>query len=285
MFVIPGNHDYSAYMGAEEFSALYGAYGWGRAFSRDTSSASYAAFTESGTCLMMLDTNQFNEQHSVRADGGIGQTTLEWLREVLQALPDGTPVLACGHHPILPAERNARTPGASALSRVLREFGVGLYLCGHDHGFATVEQDGLRQITVGQPQGYPGWAGIINREHESFHWHTEQIYDPLSPVYKALREDAAALGRRMAQGTLESTPYADDQGAIEWFVTVFMQFSDGNITPESSTALLADENCEKWRKAETRTVVRDWILSLLENNPESVRQITVPQSCKHPAAP
>ncbi len=283
VFVIPGNHDYSVRTGTEEFRSLYAAYGWDRAFSRDETSASYAVMTEKGTCLLLLDTNRFDDRHAVLPDGGIGPETLDWLREVLQSLPDGTPVLACGHHPILPDGRNARTPGASALGRVLREYRAALYLCGHDHGFATLEQDALRQITVGQPQAYPGWAGVADRTEAGFHWHTEPIYDPRSPIYITLRESARDLGRRMAAGTLAGTPFGEDEGAIEWFAAAFMQFAGGEMTPESSAALLQDENSQKWREAETPTVVRDWMLNLLENCPENVQDITVPQSLKHPA--
>ena len=48
---------------------------------------------------------------------------------------------------------------------------------------------------------------------------------------------------------------------------------------------LADENCRKWRRVETRTVVKDWIFSLLENPPEDVRKIDVPASRVHPVHP
>ena len=141
-----------------------------------------------------------------KADGGIGGSTLVWLQETLASLPDGTPVLACGHHPILPPGRNERTPGANALCQVLRAYGAGLYLCGHDHGFATAEREGLRQITVGQPQAYPGWAGIVEKTDGGFRWHTEVIYDPHSPSYIALRESAYALGGTMARAPCQPRP-------------------------------------------------------------------------------
>lgn len=284
VFVIPGNHDYGAHTGPEEFRALYGAYGWDRAFSRDTATASYAAMTENGTCLLLLDTNRIAESRMVQPDGGITADMLRWVREVLDALPDGTPVIACGHHPILPPDRNGRTPGADALSRTLRACGVGLYLCGHDHGFAATERDALRQITVGQPQAYPGWAGIVEKKDDGFLWHTEQIYDPESAFFKALLTDTRALARSMGQGTLSTTPYAGDEGAIEWFAEAFMAFVSGEMTPETCAAMLADDNCRKWREVETRTVVKRWILGLLENCPEDVRQISIPGSRKHPAA-
>ena len=164
--------------------------------------------------------------------------------------------------------------------QVLRAYGVNLYLCGHDHGFATVERDGLRQITVGQPQAYPGWAGVIEREGGRFAWHTEGIYGAMSDTFLALRAGAEALGRGMARGTLSTTAYAGDEGAVAWFTEAFLLFAGGEMTPEDCARLLSDENCLKWRQAETRTVVKEWILNLLENCPEDMRKITIPLSQK-----
>jgi 3',5'-cyclic AMP phosphodiesterase CpdA len=283
VYILPGNHDYSALrMGPKEFRAQYGAYGWNQAFSQDKETASCAVMTRGGTCLLLLDTNMRDGALGFKADGGIGGSTLVWLQETLEALPDGTPVLACGHHPILPPDRNERTPGANALSQVLRAYGAGLYLCGHDHGFATAEEKGLRQITVGRPQAYPGWVGIVEKEETGFRWHTEGIYDAQSPFYIALREGAYALADTMARGTLSTTPYADDEAAIAWFVSAYMLLAGGEMTPEKNAALLADDNCQKWREAETRTLAKEWMLNLLENCPEDVRRIDIPAGGKHP---
>ena len=285
VYILPGNHDYGAYCGPDGFAAAYGAYGRAGAFSRDSAAAGCAVMTRKGTCLLLLDTNQPDTDRTFLPDGGIGERTLDWVRRVLEDLPDGTPVIACGHHPILPKERDARTPGAEALSRVLRAYGVGVYLCGHDHGFATVEQNGLRQMTLGQPQAYPGWCGILERDENGLRWHTEQIYVDSSPAFRQIRETAYTLGRDMARGTLESTPYAGDEDAVEWFAEVFMLASGGRMTPEDRARLLADKSCRTWRRLETRTVVKDWILNLLENPPEDVKQVSLPPSRKRPAIP
>ena len=52
------------------------------------------------------------------------------------------------------------------------------------------------------------------------------------------------------------------------------------MTKESCAALLSDENCQKWREVETRTVVKEWIIGLLENCPENIQEIAVPRSQK-----
>ena len=53
------------------------------------------------------------------------------------------------------------------------------------------------------------------------------------------------------------------------------------MTKDESQRLLDDGNCEKWRSSETRTVVKSWIMGLLEDVPDDVRQVYVPSSVKH----
>ena len=275
VLMIPGNHDYTSGFGRQEFAREYAAFGWERSFSRDGATASCAVMSAGGTCFLLLDTNQLGPTSRVLPDGGITQETLAWLDGVLSSLPEGTPVVACGHHPILPAERSRRTPGADGLADTLRAHGVRLYLCGHDHGFATVEENGLRQITVGQPHAYPGWAGTLEISPEGFRWQTEALYDTASDYFAGMERSARDLGIRMARGTLQGTSCEGDEAAVGWFASAFTRYVSGELTPDVCAGLLADESCAKWRGIETKTVVRDWIISLLEHCPEDVRQISL----------
>lgn len=276
VFAIPGNHDYNAHFTKDTFREMYGAYGSQQAFSRDKASASCAVMTQAGTCILLLDTNRLDVQDQVLPDGGIHEETLAWIRQVLQELPENVPVIACGHHPILPSERDARTPGARKLSELLSAYGVTLYLCGHDHGFATVVFSGLRQITVGQPQAFPGFAGRIRRDDSGFHWTEEALYDLSSDTFRKMQSDTEALSISMAEGTLAPTQYAGDEGAINWFSRAFMLHVSGQLTPEYAKALLKDDNCRKWREVEVRTVVKKWILSPLEDCPEDMHVLEIP---------
>ena len=88
VFIIPGNHDYTAHFSPDEFCVQYRAYGWGQAFSRDTATASYAIMTKKGTCLLMLNTNHVDYKHAALPYGGIWETTLNWIQDLLTALPD-----------------------------------------------------------------------------------------------------------------------------------------------------------------------------------------------------
>lgn len=266
-YVLPGNHDVT--LEIADFIDLYGDYGWNQAFSRDEATASCAVFTRGGTCLLLMDTNAMPGY--VAPLGGIAQSTCDWVASTLAGLPEGTPVVACGHHPILPAEREQRTPGANALADALR--GVRLYLCGHDHGFAAVHADGLQQITVGRPQDYPGWAGLLEVGEEGLHWQVLPLYDAETRL--AMRDNAAALAEGMARGTLLGTPHENDAEAVRWFREAFEGVMTSGLTPEVCARLLRDPAAQKWREIETKTVVKKWIFGMLESGQQDVRKIDI----------
>jgi len=265
-FVIPGNHDLTERQ-PSDFTDMYADYGWDAAFSRDDGTASCAVMTPGGTCLMLLDTNAYDAPGHVKPLGGVSDATAAWVADTLDALPEGTPVIACGHHPLLPDRLSG------ALADALRQGGVKLYLCGHDHGFAAVNVNGLQQITVGQPQAYPGWAGRLDVSPEGFHWRTVPLYREDDPIWLAMAQSARALGENMARGVLAGTVWEDDGEAVRWFCEAF----DGVLTSALDAAtcerLLSAPGARKWREIETKTVVKKWIFSILESCPQDVRDI------------
>ena len=95
------------------------------------------------------------------------------------------------------------------------------------------------------------------------------------PAALRMKAEQQALARRMAEGSLSGTAYEGDPGAAEWFVRVFNASLSGTL-PDTRRALLEDENCEKWRRAEVRSAAKGWILSLLEQPQEDVRRVFVP---------
>ena len=266
-YVIPGNHDVT--LDISDFIGLYADCGWSQAFSRDEASASCAVMTGGGTCLLLLDTNDM--QGCVAPLGGISEGTCTWVKDTLSRLAEGTPVVACGHHPILPAERWERTPGAAGLVDALS--GVRLYLCGHDHGFAAVKVDGLQQITVGQPHAYPGWAGLLEVTEDALRWQVLPLYS--DQVRREMRADAIALAEGMARGTLRDTPYADDEDAIQWFVDAFEAVMTSQLREDTCAAMLSAPAARKWRRVKTRTVVKRWIMGILEDCPQDVRRVDI----------
>lgn len=275
VFAIPGNHDLTPSIHPADFVALYGDYGWDRAFSRDDALADCAVMTEGGTCLLLLDTNAYTDHNTVAPLGGIADGTLRWLEGVLDSLPPGTPVIACGHHPILPAESRSDTTNAGRLADVLRLGGVRVYLCGHDHGFAAVNVDGLQQITVGQPHAAPGWAGTLTVSSGSMDWQVVPLYSADDPLWQAMEAASDELGESLGRSFLKDSPYAEDADAIQWFAECFHGIVHSSLTEETCARLLADPAAQKWREVENRTVVKRWMFGVLENCPQDVLQIGI----------
>ena len=265
-FVIPGNHDLTERQ-TSDFTRMYADYGWEAAFSRDDGSASCAVMTPDGVCLLLLDTNAFDAPGHVKPLGGVSDATVAWVADTLNALPEGVPVIACGHHPLLPDRLSG------ALADALRQGGVKLYLCGHDHGFAAVNVNGLQQITVGQPHAYPGWAGLLDVSPEGCHWRTVPLYREDDPVWLAMAQSARELAENMARGVLEGTVWENDAEAVRWFCEAFDGVSTSALDAGACERLLSEPGAQKWREIETKTVVKQWIFSLLESHPQDVREI------------
>ena len=100
------------------------------------------------------------------------------------------------------------------------------------------------------------------------------LLDPDGAAYQALYDGTRELGFSMGAGSLKGTAYEGDEAAAAWFAEAFIAQADGTL-PEKRAALLADENCEKWRRADVRSVTKAWILDLLEQDTDDVREVWI----------
>ena len=276
VYVVPGNHDLSGSTAPEVFRKRYHAFGYDEAFLQDETSLSYAVMA-GDACLLVIDTNDDTGSRSLTPRGGIRPGVMDFAARVVSALPEGTPVIACGHHPLFPyvSDYGDVTENAEAFAGELARLGVRIWLCGHRHGHAAQSAEGIRQIIVGMPGGYPAWTGSIAAEADgSLHYTAVPLLDPESDLYRELRDGTLALGLQMGTGSLTGTAYEGDEAAAAWFAEAFVAQADGTLA-EKREALLADENCEKWRRADVRSVTRQWMLELLEQSTEDVRDILI----------
>ena len=278
VYVLPGNHDYSREMDTEGFLRMFAPWSTDVAFSRDLSSASYAARTGEGTILLMLDTNAY--QYETVTRGRISEDLLEWLRELLPKLK-GQKVVCCGHHPLLGASGGTdRTQNADALADLLREAGISLYLCGHRHNNYAVEEEGLLQICVGTPGGYPAWMGEVDTGEETYR--VRPLYAEGSREAEQMLGDTKEMAWRMGRSALEGTSGEGDEAAIAWFAEAFMTYLEG-AAGEKGEQLLRHPAAQVWREARVRSVVRDWILGVLSQPGPDVRRVQL-QLCATGAA-
>ncbi len=278
ILVIPGNHDLCGETSPEIFRARYHAFGWDQAFAADDESLSYAVLLD-GVCYLMLDTNLYDPAQRMTLRGAISPSVLRFTGDVLTGLPESTPVIACGHHPLLPLEGETDlTENTSALVSLLERHGVTLWVSGHRHSNYTLASSVLRQVGVGTPGGYPAWAGLLEKS-DTWHYRVRSLIEKEPALLEQRRNEALALGRTMAEGSLKGTVSEGDEEAVSWFAEAFLSELEGTLS-ERRGEFLSRSGCEAWRRAEVRAVTRKWILGLLEHESEDVRDLTVPMRAR-----
>ena len=150
VYVLPGNHDIGE-VGTDRFAQLYADFGYNEASSRDPHSLSYSVLLEDHL-LLMLDTGGYTGRQQAAL---LSDSTLAWMQGQLKwAKGMGWPVIAAGHYPLCTAHTTAFTGKEKAI-RLLKAYGVPLYLCGHLHKRCVSTQDGLTELVVDQTIAYP----------------------------------------------------------------------------------------------------------------------------------
>ena len=277
IYVLPGNHDLCGNTTPEVFARRYGHFGYGQAFSIAPDSASYAVMTKGGTCLLMLDVNRYDASRRMADHGEISEQLLAWVGKVLSELDAHTQVVACGHYPLLPTEgATDGTIGAAEMVKLLEAMKVSVWMCGHRHNHETRALNGLRQVTVGTPWSYPVWIGILEQTQAAWCYSVEPLFSESGERWASMKNSAYELGLAMAGGSLKDTPYEGDEEAIRWFATAFLAQLDNTLWAKQEE-LRKDPNCEKWRKADVRSVTKAWILGLLDSELGDVRHVEIPK--------
>lgn len=147
VFVLPGNHDLNSSSAARfegdgytrvdgvtagEFAALYHAFGFDGALSRDADSLSYVAALSDDLRLLMLDVN------TSAAPNAVLKGTLSWARrQLMQAQADGCRVVAVSHQNLIDhsglLSSGFTIRNADALRRLYAVSPVLCNLSGHIH--------------------------------------------------------------------------------------------------------------------------------------------------------
>ena len=268
VYTLPGNHDLSGRIGQADFASLYAPFGYARAAFCDETSLSYALRTSGNTWLIMLDLNSCNERGQADAFGCVSEELLSWLDHVLTEIGGGRNAVVCAHYPVQPLLTETVADGEKLFALLERE-NVRLYVCGHRHLHETYLGGGIRQITVGMPQSDPCCLGRLRMNENGWSYTLQPLFDEEDALYLARREETRQMGLRMALGSLQGTAFEGDQEIAEWFAEAFCLYTEGRLS-EHRERLLADERCEKWRRAGIRQVTGPWIISMLENMRESV---------------
>ena len=189
VLTLPGNHDINTFaltfpdgeaveapsVSPEEFCALYAAYGYDGALSRDGASLSYVYDSGRGVRFFMLDTNfRYGSIY-----GSVPEGTMKWLsRELKACLSAGDQAVVAGHHNLLdhnPLFAFGYTiDNGEALRELLLEHGVTLFLSGHLHPQSIAAEGGMTDIATESFAVYPHRYGLLEIEGAAWRYSARQ---------------------------------------------------------------------------------------------------------------
>ena len=221
VLVIPGNHDLDntmaaafhgdAYTPAEGidaagFAAIYAAFGYDEALSRDAASLSYTYALAPGLLVLMLDVN------TREAPGALTDATFRWVRRQLEtARRAGARVLAVSHQDLL-AHNSLFSygyviDGGERLLALYEEAGVLCSVSGHMHVQHIAESPaGLTEIALSSLVTAPCRYGIVDVGADGAAFRTNEVVfahaAEAQQFFRDVSYAAAAAELTDADGTL-----------------------------------------------------------------------------------
>lgn len=194
VYVIPGNHDVlnpwargfkgdkqyvTSMVDTKDFSQIYNEFGYKEAISRDKSTLSYLAMPSEDVWLLMLDTNQYN--NNIRngypeADGQITEETFDWIKKCSAlAKEKGATIITVMHHSLL--NHSDVIQGGYTINDnkdvidIFQSSNLDLVLSGHIHiqdiSSFKEDRDPMFDIATGSLAVYPHQYGILKYKHSS----------------------------------------------------------------------------------------------------------------------
>jgi 3',5'-cyclic AMP phosphodiesterase CpdA len=156
VYVIPGNHDIlnpyarafkgdkqyvTDYINYKDFSKIYADFGYEEAISKDDDSLSYLAAPSEDLWFLMLDTNKYKDNITLRSpqlEGELSQDTLSWIIKCSTlAEENGASIVTVMHHNILDHSEVIREgftlDNNEEALKVFKDNNLNLVLSGHIH--------------------------------------------------------------------------------------------------------------------------------------------------------
>lgn len=231
IYVIPGNHDLN--MGsaarfdgdgytlvpsvtADEFRAIYGAFGYDSTLSQDANSLSYSAQLASGLRALFIDVNGVPKRNTVP------QETLRWIdAQLLDAAENGERVIAVSHQNLLRHNsliyQGFTIDNASELLPRCEAADIPLHLSGHIHmQHIARSEKGLSEVATSSLAVSPNQYGMLFIHSDRIEYRTEPVDVSAWAAKNGLTDpellDFAAYSAAFFRDTSHrQTPAADSQ--------------------------------------------------------------------------
>lgn len=227
VLVLPGNHDlyrscYSFFgdegeqvesVSAEEFAAIYGAFGFDEALSRDDDSLSYLARINDMTRVLMLDADTPHDFCS------LSDKTLSWIeRRLSEAAVEGKRMLVACHQNLYKHSMFGAgyVLGCSdELHALLEKYGAELMLSGHMHIQHIQTEGGVTEIATSPLTMGVCRYGLLSSENGALRYETRPVNVAAWASARGMDDERLATFAAYAMGRLESRTRTQAEEQLE----------------------------------------------------------------------
>lgn len=227
VLVLPGNHDlyrscYSFFgdegeqvesVSAEEFAAIYGAFGFDEALSRDGDSISYLARINDTTRVLMLDADTPHDFCS------LSDKTLSWIeRRLSEAAVEGKRMLVACHQNLYKHSMFGAgyVLGCSdELHALLEKYGAELMLSGHMHIQHIQTEGGVTEIATSSLTMGACQYGLLSSENGELRYETRPVNVAAWASARGMDDERLATFAAYAMGRLESRTRTQAEEQLE----------------------------------------------------------------------
>lgn len=227
VLVLPGNHDlyrscYSFFgdegeqvesVSAEEFAAIYGAFGFDEALSRDGDSISYLARINDTTRVLMLDADTPHDFCS------LSDKTLSWIeRRLSEAAVEGKRMLVACHQNLYKHSMFGAgyVLGCSdELHALLEKYGAELMLSGHMHIQHIQTEGGVTEIATSPLTMGACQYGLLSSENGALRYETRPVNVAAWASARGMDDERLATFAAYAMGRLESRTRTQAEEQLE----------------------------------------------------------------------
>lgn len=227
VLVLPGNHDlyrscYSFFgdegeqvesVSAEEFAAIYGAFGFDEALSRDDDSLSYLARINDMTRVLMLDADTPHDFCS------LSDKTLSWIeRRLSEAAVEGKRMLVACHQNLYKHSMFGAgyVLGCSdELHALLEKYGAALMFSGHMHIQHIQTEGGVTEIATSPLTMGACQYGLLSSENGALRYETRPVNVAAWASARGMDDERLASFAAYAMGRLESRTRTQAEEQLE----------------------------------------------------------------------
>ena len=300
VYVLPGNHDLAP-VGQRDFAAFYGDFGYDEAWSRDKASLSYCVLRED-LALLMLDCAGYSAgaidlpeaQKREETAAFFSEESLRWAEKMLrEAKARKLPVLCAGHYNLLSAisrsgDSRYHVENGERMAKLLRDYGVRLYLSGHVHVRAVYEEAGLTELVTEYLLGYPTGYSVLDLTDSTLRYTPRRIdvdawaaesgqSDPVLLHFSAWQqEELGRYSRSNVHYMAQRNPLreGEEELAAAFFYQVMDAFWRGELAAKRDS-LEAMPGCEPFFRCAEGYSYGWWLRDLLDTASPQMKGFTL----------